>query len=179
MLNSKNQRRKQKREAGLPASPDFPYSRPRDRALRYDLLAEDFRPDDFRCVDFRCVDLRPVDFLRVADLRLADFRDDDFRDEDFRDDDLRDEDLDVRLRGVFSPFSRASLMPIAIACLRLVTLRPPRVLSFPCLRRRIALPTVELAFLLYFLPDDLRVDLRPDDLCVDLRPEWDDLRAAM
>ncbi|HSU98436.1 MAG TPA: hypothetical protein VLI40_14470, partial [Gemmatimonadaceae bacterium] len=77
-------------------------------------------------------------------------------------------------------FSLASLIPIAIACLRLVTLRPPRVLSLPCLRRRIALPTVELAFLLYFLPDDFRLDLRPDVLWAeDFRPDRDALRAAI
>lgn len=112
--------------------------------------------------------------------QLLDFARDDFRGVDLRDDDLRDEDFDVRLRGVFSPFSRASLMPMAIACLRLVTLRPPRVLSVPCLRRRIALPTVELAFLLYFLPDDFLPDLRADVLCVgDLLPDRDDLRAAI
>jgi len=68
--------------------------------------------------------------------------------------------LDARLRGTFSPFSLASLNPMASACLRLVTLRPPRVLRVPRLRRRMALPTVELAFWLYFLPDELRLDLR-------------------
>ena len=96
---------------------------------------------------------RPADFfveLFLLLVRAADFRDDVFRDV-FR---------DVRLRGTFSPFSLASLIPIASACLRLVTLRPPRVFSVPCLRRRIALPTVELAFLLYFLPDAFRLDLR-------------------
>jgi len=109
--------------------------------------------DDFLAVDFRPEDLRPVDFflalVRAADLREAD---------------LRADVLDARLRGVFSPFSRASFIPIASACLRLVTLRPPRVLSVPCLRRRIALPTVALALLLYFLPDDFRLDLRADVL---------------
>ncbi|HEY8310667.1 MAG TPA: hypothetical protein VIG47_08925, partial [Gemmatimonadaceae bacterium] len=102
-----------------------------------------FRPDDFLTVDFFLA------LVRAADLRVVDLRDDVF---------------DVRLRGVFSPFSLASLIPIAIACLRLVTLRPPRVLSVPCLRRRIALPTVALALLLYFLPDDFRLDLRADVL---------------
>src|SRR5512138_2224096 len=61
-------------------------------------------------------------------------------DERFRDDRLRDE---LRLRGTFAPFLRASERPIAIACLRLFTLPPwpllPR-LSVPCLRRPIALP---------------------------------------
>jgi hypothetical protein len=113
----------------------------------------DFRPD-LRDDDFR-VDFLPADFLRGLLLRAADLRDADFRDDVFF-----DVLLDARLRGTFSPFSRASLIPMAIACLRLVTLRPPRVLSVPCLRRRAALATVELAFLLYFLPDDFRLDLR-------------------
>jgi hypothetical protein len=135
----------------------------------YDDFRLDFRLDDFLPADFRPEDLRPVDFflllVRAADLRELD---------------LRDDVLDVRLRGVFSPFSLASLIPIAIACLRLVTLRPPRVLSVPCLRRRIALPTVELAFLLYFLPDDFLLDLRADVLWPeDLRPDVDALRAAI
>lgn len=134
----------------------------------------DFARDDFRGVDLRDDDLREEDF------RPVDFREELVRAADLRAADLRDEDFDVRLRGVFSPFSRASLMPMAIACLRLVTLRPPRVLSVPCLRRRIALPTVELAFLLYFLPDDFLPDLRADVLCVgDLLPDRDDLRAAI
>jgi hypothetical protein len=117
--------------------------------LRDDFLP-DFLPDDlrvvFRPVDFFDVDLRLL--LRAAVLRREDVR-------------LRvDVFLDVRLRGTFSPFSLASLIPMAIACLRLVTFRPPRVFSVPCLRRRIALPTVELAFLPYFLPDDFWLDLR-------------------
>ena len=103
----------------------------------------DFRPD-FRAGDFL------VELFRAL-VRAVDFGDDVLRDVFF---------LGVRLRGTFSPFSLASLMPIAIACLRLVTFRPPRVLSVPRLRRRIALPTVELAFLLYFLPDVFRLDLR-------------------
>jgi hypothetical protein len=36
------------------------------------------------------------------------------------------------------PFSRASLNPIAIACLRLVTVRPELLLSVPFFRRLIA-----------------------------------------
>ena len=115
---------------------------------RDDFLAVDFRPEDFRPADFFLPLVRATD-LREADLREADLRADVF---------------DARLRGAFSPFSRASFIPIASACLRLVTLRPPRVLSVPCLRRRIALPTVALALLLYFLPDDFRLDLRADVL---------------
>ncbi len=118
---------------------------------RDDFLAEDFRPED----------LRPVDFF-LALVRAADLRGADLREADLREPDLRADVFDARLRGVFSPFSRASFIPIASACLRLVTLRPPRVLSVPCLRRRIALPTVALALLLYFLPDDFRLDLRVD-----------------
>src|SRR5204862_6606900 len=50
----------------------------------------------------------------------------------------------VRLRGTLAPFFRASERPIAIACLRLVTLPPfpPRPdFSVPFFRRRIALST--------------------------------------
>ena len=110
----------------------------------------DLRPD-FRVVDFRLV-FRPVDFreedlralVRAADLRVVLFLELLFLEVLF----------DARLRGTFSPFSRASLIPIAIACFRLVTLRPPRVLSVPLARRRAALATVALAFLPYFLPED-------------------------
>jgi hypothetical protein len=53
----------------------------------------------------------------------------------------------VRFRGTLAPFSRASLKPMAIACLRLVTLRPEPLFSVPRLRRRIADFTVfEAAF---------------------------------
>jgi uncharacterized protein YecE (DUF72 family) len=65
---------------------------------------------------------------------------------------LRDRFLPVRLRGTLAPFSRASLSPIAIACLRLVTLRPDLPdFNVPRLRRRIALSTVDDAFFEYFL----------------------------
>jgi hypothetical protein len=40
--------------------------------------------------------------------------------------------------GTLPPFSRASLSPIAIACLRLVTFWPELLFSVPFLRRRIA-----------------------------------------
>jgi hypothetical protein len=46
---------------------------------------------------------------------------------------LRD---DVR-DGTFAPLSRASLSPIAIACLRLVTFRPDPLFSVPFFLRRI------------------------------------------
>src|SRR5688572_3950123 len=51
---------------------------------------------------------------------------------------LRD---DLRLRGTFAPFFRASLRPIAIACLRLLTVPPfppGPLFSVPFFRRRIA-----------------------------------------
>lgn len=120
-------------------------------------LRPDLRVDDLREV-FLVEDLRAD--LRGLLVRAADLRDEDLRDEDLREDVFLAPLLDARLRGTFSPFARASLKPMAIACLRLVTLRPPRVLSVPCFRRRAALATVELAFLLYFLPDDFRLDLR-------------------
>ncbi|HZS60836.1 MAG TPA: hypothetical protein VFA43_16295, partial [Gemmatimonadaceae bacterium] len=66
---------------------------------------------------------------------------DDVRD---RRDDLRDDLRDVLRFGTFAPFFRASLSPIAIACLRLFTVPPlpPRPdLSVPRFRRRIALAT--------------------------------------
>ena len=45
---------------------------------------------------------------------------------------------DDRRDGTFAPFFRASLRPMAIACLRLLTLRPEPLLSVPFFRRRIA-----------------------------------------
>jgi hypothetical protein len=52
------------------------------------------------------------------------------------------------LRGTFAPERRASLRPIAIACLRLRTRRPDRPLrNVPRLRSRIALRTLLEAFL--------------------------------
>jgi hypothetical protein len=39
--------------------------------------------------------------------------------------------------GTFAPFSRASLSPMAIACLRLVTFRPDPLFSVPFFLRRI------------------------------------------
>jgi len=41
-------------------------------------------------------------------------------------------------RGTFAPFFLASLRPIAIACLRLLTRPPEPLFSVPRLRRRIA-----------------------------------------
>ena len=48
----------------------------------------------------------------------------------FRREDLR--------RGTFAPFSRASLRPMAIACFRLLTLRPDPLFSVPFFFRCIA-----------------------------------------
>jgi hypothetical protein len=55
----------------------------------------------------------------------------------------------VRFRGTLPPFSRASDSPIAIACFRLVTLRPDPLFSVPRFRRRIALSTFLLALFPY------------------------------
>src|SRR5690242_18451364 len=100
-------------------------------------------------------------------------------DERLRDDRLRDEPLfrdELRLRGTFAPFLRASESPMAIACLRLFTLPPwpllPR-LSVPCLRRRIALSTLLLAPRPYFRPPDFRrpffAAMRPPGRCLRAR----------
>jgi hypothetical protein len=70
-----------------------------------------------------------------------------------REDDLRLEDFLFRdpLRGgTLAPLLRASLKPIAIACLRLFTLRPELLLSVPRLRRRIVDSTFFDADLPYF-----------------------------
>ncbi len=59
--------------------------------------------------------------------------------------------LEDFFRGTFLPSRRASDNPIAIACLRLLTLRPERPLrNVPALRFRIARPTLADAFLEYF-----------------------------
>src|SRR6187455_454272 len=50
------------------------------------------------------------------------------------------------LRGTLPPFSRASLSPMAIACLRLFTVAPEPLFSVPRFRRRIADSTVFEAF---------------------------------
>ena len=73
----------------------------------------------------------------------------------------------VRLRGTFPPFARASLNAIAIACLRLVTFRPPRVFNVPLFFRWSALLTRFDADFPYFRPDDFR----PDDFRPDFRAE--------
>jgi hypothetical protein len=56
-----------------------------------------------------------------------------------------------RFLGTFLPSALASERPIAIACLRLLTLRPDRPLfRVPALRFLIARPTLADAFLEYF-----------------------------
>ena len=56
-----------------------------------------------------------------------------------------------RRLGTFAPDRRASERPIAMACLRLVTLRPDRPLrSVPRFRSRIARATLRCACLPYF-----------------------------
>src|SRR3979490_3284611 len=63
-----------------------------------------------------------------------------------------------RLRGTFLPFLRASDSPIAIACLRLLTLPPLPpfpLLKLPRFRRRISLLTSVLAPRLYFRRPDV------------------------
>src|SRR5205085_10593658 len=74
-------------------------------------------------------------------------------------------------RGTFAPFFRASDRPIAIACLRLLTVPPfPPLPLFnvPFLRRRIALSTRLLAALPYFLPPDRF--FRPPDFFAAMSP---------
>lgn len=53
------------------------------------------------------------------------------------------------LRGTFAPDLRASLIPMAIACLRLFTLLLPPDFSLPCLYSRMTLPTLVCALRLY------------------------------
>ena len=59
-------------------------------------------------------------------------------------------DFQELLRGTFAPFFRASLSPMAMACLRLVTFRPDQLLSVPFFLRRIADSTVFEADFPYF-----------------------------
>lgn len=64
------------------------------------------------------------------------------------------------MRGTLAPSLRASLSPIAIACLRLVTFLPERPdLSLPCFISRMARSTFFPDFLLYFRVDFLRAAL--------------------
>jgi hypothetical protein len=84
--------------------------------------------------------LRPflLDELRLVPLRLDALREDDLREDDLR-------------LGTFAPDLRASESPMAIACLRLLTVLLARPLfSLPRLYLCIALPTFFCAVLLYF-----------------------------
>ena len=65
-------------------------------------------------------------------------------------------------RGTFAPERRASLIPIAIACLRLFTFRLPLDFSLPCLYSRMTLPTLLWALRLY-LRCALLLELLEDD----------------
>ena len=75
----------------------------------------------------------------------------DLREEDFFGGDFFEADFfeTAFLDGTFAPLARASLMAIAIACLRLVTLRPELDLRSPSLYSCITLCTLSLAFLEY------------------------------
>jgi hypothetical protein len=73
----------------------------------------------------------------AADVR-DDFRVPPREEADFRAPPLRDPLADDFRDGTFAPLRRASFRPMAIACLRLFTLRPDPLLRLPFLRRRIA-----------------------------------------
>jgi hypothetical protein len=62
---------------------------------------------------------------------------------------------DERRDGTLPPSLRASLNPIAIACLRLVTFRPEPDRNVPCFRSCIALWTLSCAFRPYFAMNGL------------------------
>jgi hypothetical protein len=85
--------------------------------------------------------------LRELFFFVADFPGDDFFEADFF---LPAFFLAAFLDGTFCPFSRASDIPIAIACLRLFTFLPLRPLvNVPFFLRRMALSTVLFAFFEY------------------------------
>jgi hypothetical protein len=114
----------------VPAQRFFAVFRVRDAVVRDD---DDRRAEDERDADFR----EPVDACEPDVLRVPD----DFRDV-----------ADLRLPfggGTLPPASRASDRPIAIACLRLVTLRPEPLFSVPRFLSRIARSTFSLAFFPY------------------------------
>jgi hypothetical protein len=76
--------------------------------------------------------------------------------------------VDLRRGGTRAPFSRASLNAMAMACFRLVTLRPDPDRSVPRFRRRIVLSTVSEAFFEY-----LRVR------CGMVPPSWTEAGASV
>jgi hypothetical protein len=90
--------------------------------------------------------LREPDDVREPEV----FREpDDVREpEDLREPDDFREPADFR-EGTLAPLRRASLRPIAIACLRLFTVRPDPLFSVPRFRRRIVDSTFLDADLLY------------------------------
>jgi Pentapeptide repeats (8 copies) len=114
-----------------------------------DVRDADLRDGDLRDADLRDADLRDA-VLRDAVLRDADRSDADRSDADRPDDDRPDDvvrDRPARLRpsgasGTSAPLARASLNPMAIACLRLRTRCPEPLFRVPDLRRRIAEATV-------------------------------------
>lgn len=76
-----------------------------------------------------------------------------------------------RLRGTLAPFFRASDSPMAIACLRLLTVLPLLPdLSVPFLRRRMALATrLDAAFPYFRPPEDFFAAIRePPISCSDI-----------
>jgi len=125
---------------------------------------------ELRLLDERLLEDRFAE-ERFAEERLAvplfaeDFFADDFFADDFFADDFFADDF-LRAEGTFAPLARASLSPIAIACLRLFTLPPlpPRPLrSVPAFRFFIALRTERPAPAPYLRPPDFFaaiVDLR-------------------
>jgi hypothetical protein len=108
------------------------------------LLEDFFREEDF----FELARFEP-DFFELdrfeLDFFALDFLPPDFFAPDF---------FDARLRGTFAPSSRASDRPMAMACLRLVTLRPEPLFSVPDFRLCIARLTLLPAALPYLRPPD-------------------------
>ena len=104
-------------------------------------LPEDFLPVDIRAVDFLLVDLRAEDFL------VADFLEVVFLPVVFLEDFLAAVFLLGFFAGTLAPDSLASLIAMAIACLRLFTFLPDLPLfSVPRLRSCIAFLTLLPAF---------------------------------
>ena len=100
---------------------------------------------------------------------------DDFLADDFLADDFLPGDFFAAdLRGTFAPFARASERPMAIACFRLVTLRPVLLPErrVPFFFLFIADSTLLLAAFPYFRPPD---DFRA---AIGNSPEWWEWDAA-
>lgn len=107
---------------------------------------------DLRPVDFLAEDFLAALFLEIAFLAV-DFLPEDFLAADFLVADLRAVFLVAFLAaffdGTFAPASLASLMPIAMACLRLVTLSPELDFNLPSLYSLITSWILFSAFLEY------------------------------